>query len=59
VREDLQQELGMYGNYLVTPTDDSYRNEVDDEQVLILDDIQMDEDGIAPFYEERINQTIM
>ena len=59
VREDLQQELGMYGNYLVTPTDDSYRNEVDGEQVLILDDIQMDEDGIAPFYEERINQTIM
>lgn len=59
VREDLQQELGMYGNYLVEPIDASYWNAVDNEEVLILDDIQMDEDGIAPFYEDHVNQAIM
>ncbi len=59
VREDLQQELGMYGNYLVQPADPSYRNTVDDEQILILDDIQMDQDGVAPFYKEHVNQAIM
>jgi len=59
VREELQQELGMYGNYLVEPADSSYRNPVDDEQVLILDDIQMDEDWVAPFYTDHINQAIM
>ena len=59
VREELQQELGMYGNYLVEPADSSYRNPVDDEQVLILDDIQMDDDWVAPFYTDHVNQAIM
>jgi FtsP/CotA-like multicopper oxidase with cupredoxin domain len=49
----------MYGNYVVVPNDETYWNEVDDEQVLILDDIQMNEDGVAPFYKDRANQTIM
>ena len=59
VREDLQQELGMYRNYLVEPNDPTYRNTVDNEEVLILDDIQMDDEGIAPFYTDYINQAIM
>lgn len=40
VREDLQQELGLYGNILVVPSTDSY-NEVDSEVALFLDDISM------------------
>lgn len=59
VREELQQELGMYGNYVVEPSDPTYWNPVDDEQVLILDDIQMDDDGVAPFYKDHVNQAIM
>ena len=59
VREDLQQELGMYGNYIVSPVDDTYWNPVDSEQVLILDDIQMDDDWVAPFYTDHVTQTIM
>jgi FtsP/CotA-like multicopper oxidase with cupredoxin domain len=59
VREDLQQELGLYGNYLVVPADDSDWNEVDQEELLILDDIQLDDDGIAPFYKEFTNQAMM
>jgi len=59
VREDLQQELWMYGNYVVVPNDESYWNEVDAEQVLILDDIQLDENGVAPFFKDHTTQTIM
>lgn len=39
VREDYQQELGLYGNYLVVATDEKYWNEVNREIPLILDDI--------------------
>ena len=39
IREDYTQELGLYGNFLVTPTDQEYWNEVDREEFLILDDI--------------------
>jgi len=49
----------MYGNYVVEPSDPTYWNAVDDEQVLILDDIQMDDDGVAPFYKDHVNQAIM
>jgi FtsP/CotA-like multicopper oxidase with cupredoxin domain len=59
VREDVQQELGMYGNYVVVPEDKTYRNAVDQEELLILDDIQMDDKGIAPFHLKHTNQTIM
>lgn len=59
VREDFQQELWMYGNYIVVPNDETYWNDVDDEQVLILDDIQMDDEWIAPFYKDTVNQAIM
>jgi FtsP/CotA-like multicopper oxidase with cupredoxin domain len=59
VREDFQQELGLYGNYMVIPKDKDYRNDVDNEQVLMLDDIQLDDDGIAPFYTGVVNQAIM
>ena len=37
VREDYQQDLGLYGNMLVS--EEGYWNEVDQEEFLILDDI--------------------
>ena len=39
VREDFQQELGLYGNYLVTPSEPGYWNPVNQEVPLFLDDI--------------------
>ncbi|MBI4094095.1 multicopper oxidase family protein [Candidatus Kaiserbacteria bacterium] len=39
VREDYQQELGLYGNYLVVPSDKNYWNSVNREVALFLDDI--------------------
>lgn len=59
VREDFQQELGLYGNFLVVPQDTGYRNPVDQEELLMLDDIQMETGGISPFYKDFTYQSIM
>jgi FtsP/CotA-like multicopper oxidase with cupredoxin domain len=42
VREDYQQDLGLYGNMLVT--EEGYWNSVDREEFLILDDVAEDSD---------------
>ena len=39
IREDYAQELGLYGNFLVTPNTADYWAEVDREETLFLDDI--------------------
>jgi FtsP/CotA-like multicopper oxidase with cupredoxin domain len=49
IREDYTQELGLYGNILVTPTDPDYWPEVDRELVVTLDDILIEDGQIAPF----------
>ncbi len=48
VREDIQQELGLYGNILVRGADSAQMGRVNREEVLILDDILLGaEDPIA------------
>src|SRR3989338_2327939 len=47
VREDYQQELGLYGNYLIVPANDSYWSSVNREIPLFIDDILI-EDGSTP-----------
>ena len=39
IREDYEQELGLYGNLLVDPSDPSYWPSADREMILTLDDI--------------------
>ncbi len=47
VREDLQQELGLYGNFLVMSSE---KAPVNREETLMLDDIFLDnEGGMVPF----------
>jgi len=58
VREDYQQELGLYGNLLVIPEKEAYYNEVNQEELLVLDDILIEGD-IVPFYEEYIDRVLM
>lgn len=58
VREDYQQELGLYGNYLVVATDDKYWNEVNREVPLILDDILI-ENGKINLSKEEADRTLM
>ncbi len=47
VREDFEQELGLYGNYLVVPTDGKYWDPVNQEVPLFLDDILIEDGGLA------------
>ncbi len=58
VREDYQQELGMYGNYLVVATDEKYWNEVNREVPLILDDILI-ENGKINLSKKEADRTLM
>ena len=52
VREDFQQEMGLYGNILVDSQYDDYYNRVNKEIPIILDDILIEDDKIYPFYKE-------
>jgi len=55
VREDYQQEMGLYGNMLVSPIEDDYYNNVNNEIPIILDDILLEDDGLFPFFREYGN----
>ena len=58
VREDYQQELGMYGNYLVVATDEKYWNKVNREIPLILDDVLI-ENGKINLSKKEADHTLM
>jgi FtsP/CotA-like multicopper oxidase with cupredoxin domain len=49
IREDYTQELGLYGNIVVVPTDPGYWPLADRELVVVLDDILLEDGKIAPF----------
>jgi FtsP/CotA-like multicopper oxidase with cupredoxin domain len=49
IREDYTQELGLYGNILVVPTDPDYWRPVDRELILTLDDLLLEDGKVAPF----------
>ncbi len=59
MREDLQQELGLYGNIFVEPKDKNYFNKVDKEIALFLDDIKMKGSDIEPFNNAFATFTMM
>jgi FtsP/CotA-like multicopper oxidase with cupredoxin domain len=49
IREDYTQEMGLYGNILVVPSDPDYWSRVNRDLVITLDDLLLDDGGIAPF----------
>jgi len=59
IREDYTQELGLYGTIIVTPTDPAYWAPVNREMPLVLDDILVKGDKIAPFSRRGPNRTAM
>ena len=59
IREDYGQELGLYGNIVVTPADPDYWPPVHRELALVLDDILIEDGRIAPFSTTEPNYVAM
>jgi FtsP/CotA-like multicopper oxidase with cupredoxin domain len=58
-REDIQQDLGLYGNMFVRPAAADYFGPANREEFLVLDDLLIDETGLYPFGEEAATHTLM
>ena len=59
VREDIQQELGLYGNLLVRPGVGEEYGPANREAVLMLDDILIGDDGLVPLGRESPTHALM
>jgi FtsP/CotA-like multicopper oxidase with cupredoxin domain len=60
VREDTQQDLGLYGNLMVRSPRPDYFTPANREEVLMLDDILIDDDGqLVPFGAETTTHALM
>ena len=59
-REEVQQDLGLYGNMLVEAPADAWYPPVHREEILMLDDLLIaDDGGLFPFGTERAIHTLM
>jgi FtsP/CotA-like multicopper oxidase with cupredoxin domain len=59
IREDYGQEIGLYGNILVTPTEPAYWPPANRELLLTLDDVLIEDGKIAPFSESETTHVAM
>jgi FtsP/CotA-like multicopper oxidase with cupredoxin domain len=59
IREDYGQEMGLYGNILVIPSDPDYWPPAHRELLLTLDDILIEEGRIAAFSESETTHVAM
>jgi FtsP/CotA-like multicopper oxidase with cupredoxin domain len=59
IREDYGQELGLYGNMLVTPSDPDFWPAANRELLLTLDDILIEDGQIAAFRESETTHVAM
>jgi FtsP/CotA-like multicopper oxidase with cupredoxin domain len=59
IREDYGQEMGLYGNILVDPTDPGYWPPANRELLLTLDDILIEDGKLAPFSESETTHVAM
>ena len=58
-RDDYGQELGLYGNYLISSNDENYWSKVNREIPLIVDDILIENNQIADFYKEVVDHALL
>jgi len=59
VREDIQQDLGLYGNILVrSPRPDAW-SPAHREEVLLLDDLLVGDDGLVPYGQDHPTHALM
>lgn len=59
VREDVQQDLGLFGNLLVTSPDPEYYGPAHREEVFVLDDLLMDDQGALPWGDRAPTHALM
>jgi FtsP/CotA-like multicopper oxidase with cupredoxin domain len=59
IREDYGQEMGLYGNVLVEPTDPDYWPPAHRELVLTVDDILLEDGKVASFSREETTHSAM
>lgn len=59
VREDIQQDLGLYGNLFVRPSGTGEFGPVHREEFLILDDFLLGERGAVPYGREHATHALM
>jgi len=59
IREDYGQEMGLYGNILVTPSEPDYWPTPNRELLLTLDDVLIEDGQIAPFREGETTHVAM
>ena len=59
IREDYGQEMGLYGNILVVPTDPEYWPPAHREVLLTLDDVLLEGGRIAPFDPDHTTYSAM
>jgi FtsP/CotA-like multicopper oxidase with cupredoxin domain len=59
IREDVTQELGLYGSILVEPTEPDYWPSAHRDVVLTLDDLLLEDGAIAPFSRTETNYAAM
>jgi FtsP/CotA-like multicopper oxidase with cupredoxin domain len=59
IREDYGQEMGLYGNILVVPSDPDYWPPAHREVVVTLDDILIEDGRVAPFSKSETTHSAM
>ncbi len=59
VREDLQQDMGLYANLWVTPKNADVYNPVNREEVLMLDDMLLEGGLPVPYGEQEADHALM
>jgi FtsP/CotA-like multicopper oxidase with cupredoxin domain len=59
IREDYAQEMGLYGNIVVTPADPDYWPPVHRDVALALDDLLVEHGAVAPFERSHPTYTAM
>jgi FtsP/CotA-like multicopper oxidase with cupredoxin domain len=59
VREDVQQDLGLFGNLLVTSPDADYYGPAHREEIFVLDDMLMDAQGAIPWGDSAPTHALM
>ncbi|HVE79465.1 MAG TPA: multicopper oxidase family protein, partial [Gemmatimonadaceae bacterium] len=59
VREDVQQDLGLYGNLMVRSPQPDYFGPAHREEVLMLDDLLVGDAGLVPYGAEAATHALM